>query len=124
MGVCALIWSLYSYRLSARGPDAPPGVQYEGTFRTWRHLATNTHSANCKWRTIYINVSQHRNSIKCVSCSHRNNLILDSAHYRDPCNIPAEREGDRVKGLRDIRETDIITGRQTDSEIIAEFVDM
>ena len=71
---------LYSYILSARGPDAP--------------LATDTHSADCKWRTIYINLSPYRNSIKSITCSHRNNLTLDSAHYRDPCNVPAK--GNRV----------------------------
>ena len=77
----------------------PPGAQM-------RQLATNTHSANCKWRTIYINVSPSRNSQKCITCSHQNSLTQDSAHSRDPCNIPAERKGDRVKGLRDKRDTD------------------
>ena len=80
---------LYIYILSARGPD---------------DLASNTHSANCKWWTININVSPPRNSIKCITCSHRNNLTQDSAHYRDLCNIPAEREGDRVNGFRDMRD--------------------
>ena len=84
----------------------PPGAQV-------RHLATNTHSANCKWRRINI-VSPPRNSIKRITCSHRNNLTLDGAHSRDPCNIPAERKGDRVKGLRDMRDTDRQIYRQTD----------
>ena len=43
------------------------------------HLATNLHSANCKWQRININVSPPQNSIKCITCSHRNNLTLYSA---------------------------------------------
>ena len=90
---------------------------------TWR--PTNTHSVDCKWRKINVNVSPPRNSIKPITCSHRNNLTLDSAHYVDPCNIPAERERDRVKGLRDMRDTDWPTARITliDRQRFAELID-
>ena len=35
----------------------------------------------------------------------------------DPCHVPAEREGDRVKGLRDMRDTDRLNDRFSDRQI-------
>ena len=58
-------------------------------------------------KMVNINVYPPRNSINCITCSHRNNLTRDGAHSRDPCNISAERKGNRVKGLRDMRDTDL-----------------
>ena len=73
-------------------------VRHGLIFAIWRPIRT-LQMADGK---IYMLANaQHINSIKCITCSHRNNLTQDNAHYRDPCNIPAEREGDRVKGLRD-----------------------
>ena len=66
-------------------------------------------------------------TVKCVTCSLRNNLTQDSAHSRNPCNIPAERKDNRVKCLRDMRDTDRyndrFTNRQTDRQIFAEIID-
>ena len=73
-----------------------------------RHPAINTHSANRKRRRININVSPPPKLNKMYNFTH------DSAHSLDPCNVPAEREGDRVKGLRDMRNTDRQNYRQTD----------
>ena len=93
--------------------------------RATRHRANTQYLAQgrlsyCNRTVKYtVNVGEctaQRNSLKCITCSLRNNLTQDSAHYRDPCNIPTKRKGDRVKCLRDMRDTDRYNDRFTDRD--------
>ena len=74
----------------------PPGAQV-------RHLATNTDTTIGGPENVSECTAQKLIKI-CISMLAQPQTWR--AHYRDPCNIPAEREGGRVKGLRDIQETD------------------
>ena len=97
---------------------------------TWRPIRT----ANCKWRRININVSQHRNTIKYITCSHRNTWQCTLSGPVQHTGRAQRRSCERFARYARYRQTELQTDRITDKQIyrqtdrltdrrFAEFID-